>query len=114
MTHLQLKDSDFTAERQVVMEERRERTDDNPNARAYEQFSKMAYPNSPQGESVIGPMAEIESIGLKDLTNWYKTWYAPNNATLVIVGDVNPTEAINEVKKYLPIKNRKLCQRAPV
>ena len=60
MTHLQLKDSDFTAERQV-MEERR--ADKPKNARAYEQFSKMAYPNSPKGESVIGPMAEIESIG---------------------------------------------------
>lgn len=113
MTDLQLKDSDFTAERQVVMEERRQRTDDNPNARAYEQFSKMAYPNSPKGESVIGPMAEIESIGLKDLTDWYKTWYVPNNATLVIVGDVNPTDAINEVKKYFADKKPQTLPTRP-
>ena len=51
---------------------------------------------------------------LNDLTNWYKTWYAPNNATLVIVGDVNPTDAINEVKKYFADKTCKPCQSAPV
>lgn len=100
MTHLQLRDSDFGAERQVVMEERRQRTDDNPNARAYEYFIKMAYPDNPKGESVIGPMTEIESITLQDLKDWYQTWYAPNNATLVIVGDVNPADALAQVKRY--------------
>ncbi|HEY4557131.1 MAG TPA: insulinase family protein, partial [Enteractinococcus sp.] len=64
-------------------------------------------------ESVIGPMAEIESIGLNDLTDWYKTWYAPNNATLVIVGDVNPTDAINEVKKYFADKKPQTLPRRP-
>lgn len=100
MTNLQLQQADFIGERQVVMEERRQRTDDNPNARAFEQFSKMAYPTSPKGESVIGPMSEINNITLEDLKTWYKTWYAPNNATIVIVGDVKPTEALAQVKKY--------------
>lgn len=100
MTNLQLHMADFTGERQVVMEERRQRTDDNPNARAFEQFSKMTYPDSPKGESVIGPMAEIDSITLQDLKQWYQTWYAPNNATIVIVGDVNPEQALSNVKKY--------------
>lgn len=100
MTELQLNEADFVAERQVVMEERRERTDDNPTARAFEQFSKLAYPDSPRGESVIGPMDEIAHIRLDDLKNWYRTWYAPNNATIVIVGDVKPAQALAEVKRY--------------
>lgn len=100
MTNLQLKADDFTQERQVVMEERRERTDDNPNARAYEQFSLLASPDSPKGQSVIGPMSEIEAITLPDLANWYKTWYTPNNATIIIVGDVQPQSALAEVKRY--------------
>lgn len=100
MTNLQLQPADFTQERQVVMEERRQRTDDNPDARAFEQFGKMATPDSPKGESVIGPMAEIEAITLPDLANWYKTWYTPNNATIVTVGDVQPQAALAEVKRY--------------
>lgn len=100
MTNLQLTEADFLTERQVVMEERRQRIDDNPTALAFEQFSKMAYPNSNRGNPVIGSMADIEAITLNDLKNWYKTWYVPNNATLVIVGDVNPDEALAEVKKY--------------
>ena len=113
MSNLQLRDSDFTAERQVVMEERRQRTDDNPNARAFEQFSKMAYPDSPKGESVIGPMAEIESITLNDLSNWYRSWYTPNNATLVIVGDVDPAEALTQVKYYFADKQPRPLPKRP-
>lgn len=100
MTNLQLKQADFDSERLVVMEERRQRTDDNPQALAFEQFNKMTYPDSPKGESVIGPMAEIQAIKLQDLKKWYKTWYAPNNATIVIVGDVKPADALAQVKKY--------------
>ena len=104
MTNLQLQATDFTQERQVVMEERRQRTDDNPNARAYEQFSKMAFPTSPKGKSVIGPMTEIEAITLPDLAKWYQAWYRPNNATLVIVGDISPDTALAEVKRYFGAK----------
>lgn len=100
MKNLQLNQADFDSERQVVMEERRQRTDDDPNAQAFEQFLKMAYPTSPKGESVIGPMSEINAIQLNDLKHWYQTWYTPNNATVVIVGDVEPTQALQTVKKY--------------
>lgn len=113
MTNLQLNEADFVGERQVVMEERRQRTDDNPNARAYEQFSKMAYPDSPKGESVIGPMAEIEAIKLDDLKKWYQTWYAPNNATIVIVGDVKPEQALASVKKYFGDKKPQTLPARP-
>lgn len=100
MKNLVFDDKAFAKEHQVVMEERRQRTDDNPLAKAYESFRLLALPSSPKGESVIGPMDELESITLNDLKDWYKTWYAPNNATLVIVGDVEPTEVLNAVKRY--------------
>ncbi|WP_367106974.1 M16 family metallopeptidase [uncultured Psychrobacter sp.] len=100
MTNLIFDESEFAKEHQVVMEERRQRTDDNPLAKAYESFRLLALPDSPKGESVIGPMQELESIELEELKDWYRTWYAPNNATLVIVGDVEPQEALAQVKRY--------------
>ncbi|MEJ6069212.1 insulinase family protein, partial [Psychrobacter sp. 16-Bac2893] len=100
MKNLVFNEKEFVKEHQVVMEERRQRTDDNPLAKAYESFRLLALPNSPKGESVIGPMSELESITLSDLKDWYKTWYAPNNATLVIVGDVEPAEVLTQVKRY--------------
>nr|WP_315042117.1 pitrilysin family protein [uncultured Moraxella sp.] len=115
MKNLQLNQADFDSERQVVMEERRQRTDDDPNAQAFEQFLKMAYPTSPKGESVIGPMSEINAIQLNDLKHWYQTWYTPNNATVVIVGDVEPTQALQTVKKYFAdIPNQPLPSRTNV
>ena len=100
MKNLTFNDDAFAKEHQVVMEERRQRTDDNPLAKAYESFRLLALPNSPKGKSIIGPMDEIASITLPDLKNWYETWYAPNNATLVIVGDVEPNEVLAQVKRY--------------
>ena len=91
---------EFKQERQIVMEERRQRTDDSPVARASEKFRLLAMPDSPKGESVIGPMAEIGSITIDELQDWYDTWYAPNNATLVIVGDVDPIDAMQNVVRY--------------
>ena len=100
MTNLLFNEDEFTKERQVVMEERRQRTDDNPLAKAYESFRLLALPDSPKGESIIGPMSELESIELSELKDWYKAWYAPNNATLVIVGDVQPEAVLAQVKRY--------------
>lgn len=100
MTNLIFDEQAFAKEHQVVMEERRQRTDDNPLAKAYESFRLLALPDSPKGESVIGPMSELESIELSELKDWYKTWYAPNNATLVIVGDVEPQDVLTQVKRY--------------
>ena len=115
MTNLLFDADQFAKEHQVVMEERRQRTDDNPLAKAYESFRLLALPNSPKGESVIGPMSELESITLDELKDWYRTWYAPNNATLVIVGDVEPTEVLAQVKRYFdPLKTSKLPARPSV
>lgn len=106
---------EFEQERNVVMEERRQRTDDNPLARAFEKFRKLALPNSPKGESVIGPMQEIASTDINDLEQWYKTWYAPNNATLVIVGDVDPDQTFKKVQHYFgKLPSRELPERPSV
>ena len=100
MKNLLFNEKEFVKEHQVVMEERRQRTDDNPLAKAYESFRLLALPDSPKGESVIGPMSELESITLPELKDWYQKWYAPNNATLVIVGDVDPQDVLAQAKRY--------------
>jgi len=115
MTNLKFDANTFAKEHQVVMEERRQRTDDNPLAKAYEEFRLLALPDSPKGESVIGPMAELESITLPELKAWYEQWYAPNNATLVIVGDVKPAAALAQVKRYFgDLKEKPLPTRPEV
>ncbi|RKG34127.1 M16 family metallopeptidase [Acinetobacter tianfuensis] len=100
MTNLKMQQSDFEPEIKVVMEERRQRTDDNPRSLAFERFKWITYPTSHYRQPVIGHMKNLQNIQLDDLKQWYKTWYTPNNAILVIVGDVNAEEAVRQVEKY--------------
>ena len=100
MRNVVLKDEEFQPERQVVREERRQRVDDNPTSKLYEQFSAMAYASSPYHHPIIGWEEDINHYRLEDLKDWYRAWYAPNNATLVVVGDVNPDEVYAMAKKY--------------
>lgn len=100
MANLILKDSEVTTEKEVIKEERRLRTDDNPLAKAYEEFLAAALPESPLGRPVIGSMVDIDGLSLADLQAWYHKWYAPNNATLVMVGDIDADEAMVWVEKY--------------
>ncbi len=90
MVNLVLTQDDFISERNVVKEERRWRTDDNPNAQVYEQLNATAFVSSPYHHPVIGWMDDLDHLELGDLETWYRRWYAPNNATLVVVGDVEP------------------------
>lgn len=89
MANLQLSADELKKELQVVTEERRMRTDDNPQAKMQEQFMAMAHSNSPYKNPVIGWPSDIENYRVEDLQAWYRRWYAPNNATLVVVGDVH-------------------------
>ncbi len=100
MQHLVLKPSDFEKEIRVVMEERRQRTDDNPKALAYERFRMMAYPTSPLRYPVIGHMKSLERLKVDALKRWYHQWYTPNNATLVVVGDVTPQQVLAEATRF--------------
>jgi len=115
MSNLLLRQADFDTEINVVMEERRQRTDDNPRALAFERFKWIAYPTSHYRQPVIGHMKTLQNLQLKDLTEWYKSWYTPNNAILVIVGDVDAEATVRLVEKYFaPIPSQKLPERNDV
>jgi zinc protease len=90
MQHLALPADEFAREIEVIKEERRLRTEDKPNALAYERFNALAYPASGYHTPTIGWMADLQRMQIDELRDWYRTWYTPNNATLVVVGDVMP------------------------
>lgn len=105
MRNLSLKQEEFVKEIEVVKEERRLRTDDSPQSLTYERFSAAANVASPYHHPVIGWMWDLNHMSAKDLRKWYDTYYAPNNAILVIVGDVKPKETLQLVEKYFgPLK----------
>ena len=114
MAHLTLDEGEFTKEIEVVKEERRLRTEDNPNSLTYEQFNAAAYNSSPYHNPVIGWMNDLDNMQVSDLREWYESWYMPNNATLVVVGDVKPEEVFTLAEKYYgPIPKRKVESLKP-
>lgn len=105
MRNLRLDPKEFKKEIEVIKEERRMRTDDNPTALTYEQFNGAAFLNSTYRQPVIGWMDDLNHLTIKDLRSWYHTWYAPNNATLVVTGDVTGDEVYRLAKQYFgPLK----------
>ncbi len=100
MQHLQISDADFVQEHRVVMEERRWRIDDQPMALASEHFAAVAHMSSPYRRPTIGWMPDIQGLTAADARDWYHRWYAPNNAVLVIVGDVQSAAAMAAVHHY--------------
>lgn len=100
MRNLILTEVGFEKEINVVMEERRLRTDDKPHSLVYEKMKAVAYQAHPYGRPVIGWMNDLENMTVQDAQEWYDRWYAPNNAILVIVGDVKATEVLKLAKKY--------------
>ncbi len=100
MRNLHLLAEELKKELQVVTEERRMRTDDKPRAKVQEYFMAMAFSNSPYKNPIIGWPADIANYTIDDLKTWYQRWYAPNNATLVVVGDVQPEQVFELAQKY--------------
>ena len=100
MHNLNLTEKQFSKEIKVVMEERRMRTDDDPQARMNEIMMATSYEEHPYHNPVIGWMSDLLKLKVSDVSDWYKKWYAPNNATLVIAGDVNPDEVFKLAKRY--------------
>ena len=92
MADLELSDRDILTERAVVVEERQSRTDSDPGALFAEQRSAAQYLNHPYGTPVIGWKHEAESLTLEDALAFYEARYAPDNAVLVVAGDVEPGE----------------------
>jgi zinc protease len=89
MANLQIRPEEFASEIQVVMEERRLRTDDNPQSRVYEAMNAAAFTAHPYRRPIIGWMDDLEHMTWQDARDWYRSWYAPNNAYVVVVGDVD-------------------------
>ncbi len=100
MRNLTLPEQEFSKELPVVMEERRMRTEDKPQSLTYEQFLATAYASSSYQIPVIGWMNDLENMKINDLKAWYKKWYTPNNATLVVVGDVKPDAVFDLAQKH--------------
>ncbi len=100
MHHLNLDAGEFAQEIKVVMEERRQRTDDSPHARLGEQLQAVAYQTHPYRVPVIGWMNDLENMTVQDARDWYRRWYAPNNAYVVVVGDVDHQAVFKLAQKY--------------
>lgn len=100
MRHLNLDAGEFAQEIKVVMEERRQRTDDSPHARLGEQLQAVAYQTHPYRVPVIGWMNDLENMTVQDARDWYRRWYAPNNACVVVVGDVDHQAVFKLAQMY--------------
>ncbi len=94
MINLSLSQKQFNKEINVVREERRLRTDDQPSQITLERFLAAAYISSPYHHPVVGWMDNLNHMTVHKVRRWYHNWYMPNNATIVIVGDVNPTKMV--------------------
>jgi zinc protease len=93
MTGLQLTDAVVLPERNVILEEQNQRIGNNPRARLGEQIDAALYLNNPYGKPVIGWRHEMEELSRDDAIGFYRRFYAPNNAVVVIAGDVDPAKA---------------------
>jgi len=114
MHQLKITDKEFAKEIKVVMEERRMRTDDNAHSLLYEKLMAVAYQEHPYQHSVIGWMNDLQALTANDVRDWYKSWYAPNNATLVVAGDVKAKQVFKLAQRYYgSIPAHKLPIRKP-
>lgn len=112
MVHLQWDPVVFKKEHQVVLEERRLRVDDRPLALMAERFDALALINTPNQHPVVGWMADVRALTMAQVRQWYQQWYAPNNAVLLVMGDVVPAQVLRLAKQYFePIPARDLPQR---
>lgn len=114
MRFLAIDEKEFSKEIQVVMEERRLRTDDNPAGLAHETLLAHAFQAAPVRNPIIGWMSDLENQTAQDALSWYRQWYVPNNITVVVAGDVNAAQVFKWAQEfYGPMKPRPLAARKP-
>jgi zinc protease len=99
MANLPLDVNDVQRERNVVMEERRLRAEDDPAKALWEETQAAAFKAHPYSNPTVGWMEELRQLGLEDLRNFYRTYYAPNNAVVVVVGDFDRATLLPEIHK---------------
>ena len=100
MQNLTMSKEEFSKEIRVVMEERRLRTDDQPLSLLFEALNATAYVAHPYKNPVVGWMNDLQNMTAADALGWYQRWYAPNNATMVIAGDVDAKQVRELAEKY--------------
>jgi zinc protease len=98
--HNQWSDEDFRKELEVVKEERRLRTEDNPHARLHEAMDAVIYQAAPYRRPIVGWMSDLEALTPDDARAFYKRWYTPTNATVVVAGDVVVSQVHAWAEKY--------------
>lgn len=114
MANMVLSPDEFARELKVVMEERRLRTDDRPQSVVYERLMAAALVAHPYRNPIIGWMSDLENLSVADTQVFYDEWYGPNNATVVVVGDVAPAEVFALAEQYFgAIPRKTLPPRKP-
>ena len=120
MSDLALTDEVIVPEREVVLEERRQRTDNEPASRLAEQVNATLFVHHPYGRPIIGWASEIAGLDREDAEDFYRTWYAPNNAVLVVAGDVDAGDLRPLAEKYYggtparPVPERTRVEEPPL
>jgi zinc protease len=100
MKALNITQANLDNQRNAVQEERRLGVDNQPYGKSFEEIESMAYDTFPYHHSVIGSMEDLNAASIDDVKDFFRTYYAPNNAVLVLVGDLDPADALAKVKKY--------------
>ncbi len=100
MRNIRLTEGDIATERDVILEERNQRTENNPRALFGEQMNAAQYLNHRYGVPIIGWKHEMEELDMEDALSFYQTYYSPNNAILVVTGDVDPQEVKALAEEY--------------
>jgi zinc protease len=112
--HNQWSDEDFRKELEVVKEERRMRTEDNPHALLFEAMNAVAYTASPYRRPIVGWMSDLDAMQPDDARSFFQRWYVPANAAIVVAGDVQPEQVLAWAQKYYgSIPARPVPERKP-
>jgi zinc protease len=100
MKALNINQANLDNQRNAVQEERRLRVDNQPYGKSSEELESLAYDSFPYHHSVIGSMDDLNAASIDDVKEFFRIYYAPNNAVLVLTGDLEPVDALAKVKKY--------------
>src|SRR5437879_12917457 len=99
MRSLVINQANLDNQRETVKEERRQRVDNQPYGQTFDTLFETAYDSFPYKHSTIGSMDDLNAASVKDVSDFFKTYYAPNNAVLTLVGDFKPNDVLPKIEK---------------